>query len=104
MRRKLGFLCILLGVLYLLMAFALVLDNRWKAENARQQSEKVMIQLEQVMENTVPPENTEEREKPSPPEIREESTGAQTPKPEQAEMITVEMDGNSYMGFCASRL
>ena len=86
MKRKIGRLCMVLGVL-ILCAAGLLGYNRWDAARAEKASQEVLGELEQTMQKTI----TEHRQ--------ENETAAPQPVLDPAqEMTTVEVEGHDYIG------
>ena len=77
MRKWMGILCLLLGILCLLGAVGFVVYNRWEAEEAAQTTQVMLQQLQLTMEEAPPPTPDE-------------------PKPR--EMATVRVDGYESIG------
>lgn len=86
MKRKIGKLCMALGVLLILSAAGLLGYNRWDASRAEKASQEVLGELEQTMQQTI----TEYRQEPAAP-LQPLLDPAQ-------EMTTVEVEGEAYIG------
>ena len=93
-RRTAGVVCMVLGGALLLGAAGLLGENRREESRAGEESAQVMVRLRQEMEQAALPEET--RTEP------EQSPGAEeTPLPDPAgrEMPTLEIDGQTYIGY-----
>lgn len=93
-RRTAGVICMVLGGALLLGAAGLLSENRREESRAGEESAQVMVRLRQEMEQAALPEET--RTEP------EQSPGAEeTPLPDPAgrEMPTLEIDGQTYIGY-----
>lgn len=93
-RRTAGVVCMVLGGALLLGAAGLLSENRREESRAGEESAQVMVRLRQEMEQAALPEET--RTEP------EQSPGAEeTPLPDPAgrEMPTLEIDGQTYIGY-----
>lgn len=93
-RRTAGVICMVLGGALLLGAAGLLSENRREESRAGEESAQVMVRLRQEMEQVALPEET--RTEP------EQSPGAEeTPLPDPAgrEMPTLEIDGQTYIGY-----
>ena len=93
-RRTAGVVCMVLGGALLLGAAGLLNLNRQEESRAGEESAQVMVRLRQEMEQAALPEET--RTEP------EQSPGAEeTPLPDPAgrEMPTLEIDGQTYIGY-----
>ena len=93
-RRTAGVVCMVLGGALLLGAAGLLSENRREESRASEESAQVMVRLRQEMEQAALPEET--RTEP------EQSPGAEeTPLPDPAgrEMPTLEIDGQTYIGY-----
>ena len=86
MKRKIGKLCMALGVLLILSAAGLLGYNRWDASRAEKASQEVLGELEQTMQQTI----TEYRQEPAAP-LQPLLDPAQA-------MTTVEVEGEAYIG------
>lgn len=53
MKRKIGRLCMVLGVVLILSAAGLLGYNRWDASRAEKASQEVLGELEQTMQKTI---------------------------------------------------
>ena len=99
-RRTAGVICMVLGGALLLGAAGLMSLNRREESRAGRESAQVMMRLRQEMEQATLPEETLPEET-LPKETRMEPAAEETPLPSQAgrEMPTLEIDGQTYIGY-----
>lgn len=96
MRRSLGIVFMVLGVLLVLGSLGLLLGNSREAAQAQQASAKLMPQLEQAIV-----ENITAQESGTTPETNPiiPGTPLELMDPEDLKMTEVEIDGHNYIGY-----
>lgn len=92
MRRSLGIVCMLLGIVLLGGAIGLLVMNRQEAEQAEQASAELMPQLDRVIRENSAEQEPDDLIPGIPPEMMD---------PEDRKMTEAEIDGNSYIGYLA---
>ena len=91
MRKWLGSISIVLGVLCLLSAIGFMLYNRWEAGNAAQTSQALLEEVQQLVQKDTVPSPTQESTVPT------EAPTVPTEMP--TEMATVKVDGYDCIGI-----
>lgn len=87
MSRKLGILCLVLGIAFLLAALSLLCYNTWESQSALQSSRDILIQMQS--QQAQQPESTEN------PYEEHVNAFDQAAK----EMTVREIDGHEYIGY-----
>ena len=93
-RRTAGVICMVLGGALLLGAAGLLSENRREESRAGEESAQVMVRLRQEMEQAALPEETRTE-----PEQSPEAEETPLPDPAGREMPTLEIDGQTYIGY-----
>lgn len=93
-RRTAGVVCMVLGGALLLGAAGLLGENRREESRAGEESAQVMVRLRQEMEQAALPEETRTE-----PEQSPEAEETPLPDPAGREMPTLEIDGQTYIGY-----
>ena len=93
-RRTAGVICMVLGGALLLGAAGLLSENRREESRAGEESAQVMVRLRQEMEQAALPEETRTESEQSP-----EAEETPLPDPAGREMPTLEIDGQTYIGY-----
>ena len=93
-RRTAGVICMVLGGALLLGAAGLLSENRREESRAGEESAQVMVRLRQEMEQAALPEDTRTEPDQSP-----EAEETPLPDPAGREMPTLEIDGQTYIGY-----
>ena len=93
-RRTAGVICMVLGGALLLGAAGLLSENRREESRAGEESAQVMVRLRQEMEQAALPEETRTE-----PEHSPEAEETPLPDPAGREMPTLEIDGQTYIGY-----
>lgn len=93
-RRTAGVVCMVLGGALLLGAAGLLSENRREESRAGEESAQVMVRLRQEMEQAALPEETRTE-----PEQSPEAEETPLPDPAGREMPTLEIDGQTYIGY-----
>ena len=93
-RRTAGVVCMVLGGALLLGAAGLLNLNRQEESRAGEESAQVMVRLRQEMEQAALPEETRTE-----PEQSPEAEETPLPDPAGREMPTLEIDGQTYIGY-----
>lgn len=93
-RRTAGVICMVLGGALLLGAAGLLSENRREESRAGEESAQVMVRLRQEMEQAALPEETRTE-----PEQSTEAEETPLPDPAGREMPTLEIDGQTYIGY-----
>lgn len=86
----------ILGVLCMIGALGLLLSNQREAEQARQDSEEVMVRLESAIEENLATQESNPQEETYPVVP---GTPLEMLDPELLEMTEVEINGNRYIGY-----
>lgn len=87
-------ICMVLGGALLLGAAGLLSENRREESRAGEESAQVMVRLRQEMEQAALPEETRTE-----PEQSPEAEETPLPDPAGREMPTLEIDGQTYIGY-----
>lgn len=93
-RRTAGVVCMVLGGALLLGAAGLLGENRREESRAGEESAQVMVRLRREMEQAALPEETRTE-----PEQSPEAEETPLPDPAGREMPTLEIDGQTYIGY-----
>ena len=93
-RRTAGVICMVLGGALLLGAAGLLSENRREESRAGEESAQVMVRLRQEREQAALPEETRTE-----PEQSPEAEETPLPDPAGREMPTLEIDGQTYIGY-----
>lgn len=93
-RRTAGVICMVLGGALLLGAAGLLGENRREESRAGEESAQVMVRLRREMEQAALPEETRTE-----PEQSPEAEETPLPDPAGREMPTLEIDGQTYIGY-----
>ena len=79
MKKKVGLICIILGLAMVLGALSLFLHNQWEAREAEKSAEKILPQVVEAIEGNID----------------------NVPNPYDPVMTAVEIDGYNYIGYLA---
>ncbi len=96
MRKKLGVLCLCLGILSLLSALGFLGYNQWEASKAQRMSQSLLVQVQKSLA-------TEEEKSPAPAETSHTEAGDSTSEPATEEAVpgmpTIEVKGYDCIGI-----